>query len=147
MDESTYLEDRVNVQINWYDSKSQTNQKWYKRLRVTEIVCAAIIPFLAGLSDSIPYGQYIIGLLGVVIAVSAGFSALNKNQENWLVYRTTCETLRHEKYLYLTKCKPYDNADAFNRFVERVEGLISKENSHWSRSAKEKLHKQRQSGT
>lgn len=44
-----YLNDRLNNQIDWYDGKSQTNQKWFKRLRLLEIIAAAIIPFLAGI--------------------------------------------------------------------------------------------------
>lgn len=140
MEKEIYLKDRLEDQINWYDKKSQANQRWFKSLRITEIVCAALIPFIAGMSVSIPYGTVIIGSLGVVIAISAGLSSLNKYQENWLTYRTTCETLRHEKFLFLTGCKPYDSDLAFNKFVERIENLISKENSQWSRDAGEKSH-------
>ena len=143
MDQNDYIKERLEKLIKWYDGKSQYNQKWLKSLRVIEIACAAIIPFLAGISDSIPYGQIIIGGLGVIIAISAGLSALNKYQENWLTYRTTCETLRHEKYLFLTGCKPYEGDDALTSLVERVEGLISKENSQWSRVANEKSHNKR----
>ncbi|WCN12766.1 DUF4231 domain-containing protein [Marinomonas mediterranea] len=138
MDESAYFKDRVQDQIDWYDKKSQSSQKWYKRLRTTEIVCAAVIPFLAGFSDIVPHNQLLIGTLGIVIAVCAGISSLNKLHENWLTYRTTCETLKHEKYLFLTKCKPYDTEAAFEKFVTRVENLISKENSQWSRTTKER---------
>ncbi len=140
MDKDQYLSERLEDQIDWYDKRSQKNQTWFKSLRVTEISCAAVIPFIAGMSESIPYSQVIIGTLGVVIAICAGLSAVNKYQENWLTYRTTCETLRHEKYLYLTGCKPYDGEEAFGQFVERVEGLISKENSQWSRFTSEKPH-------
>ena len=122
---------------------SQKNQSWFKVLRVTEIVCAAKIPFVAGFSDSIPYGQVLIGGLGVIIAIYAGLSVLNKYQENWSTYRTTCETLRHEKYLFLTGCQPYDGEGALNKFVERIEGLIPKENTQWSRFKNEKPHNKR----
>jgi len=130
--EQNYLDDRLNNQIDWYDDKSQFNQKWFKRLRLIEIVFAAIIPFLAGIGPSLPYYQLIIGALGVLIAISAGASALYKFHENWIEYRTTTETLKHEKFLYLEKCSPYDNEDAHCKLVQRVEGLISKENSKWS---------------
>lgn len=133
MNEEEYLKDRLNDQIDWYDKKSQTNQKWFKRLRLLEIVVAAIIPFLAGIGTSVPYYSIIIGGLGVMIAVSAGLSALYKYHENWIEYRTTSETLKHEEYLYQTKCQPYDGDDAFCKLVQRVEGLISKENTQWSR--------------
>ncbi len=143
MDQENYIADRLEKQIEWYDNKSQYNQRWYKSLRITEIVCAAIIPFLAGMSDSIAYGQVVIGALGMIIAICAGLSGLNKHQENWLTYRTTCETLRHEKYLFLTSCKPYDRDGALNSLVERIESLISKENSQWSRVASDKSHNKR----
>ncbi|MEH0019412.1 MAG: DUF4231 domain-containing protein [Desulfobacter sp.] len=141
MEQEQYLQNRIEDQINWYDTKSKSNQRWFKSLRVIEIVSAAIIPFIAGYSDSIPCGTIIIGFLGVVIAICAGLAALNKYQENWLMYRTTCETLRHEKYLFMTNTKPYDDSEAFNQFVIRIENLISKENTQWARAIKEKSHK------
>ena len=140
MEQDQYLQDRVEDQISWYDNNSKSNQTWFKSLRIIEIVSAAIIPFIAGFSDSVPFGAIIIGALGIVIAVCAGLSALNKYQENWLTYRTTCETLRHEKFLFLTKTKPYDDNEAFNQFVGRIENLISKENIQWARITKAKTH-------
>jgi len=136
MDEKDYISSRLEDQINWYDSKSISNQRYYKNLKTVEIICAAIIPFIAGFSDKIPFSEIIIGVLAIVIAIIAGISAINKFQENWLTYRTTAETLKHEKYLFLTKCKPYNDDNAFQFFVQRIEGLISKENSLWSRNAK-----------
>ena len=56
------------------DKQSQTNQKCIKRLRLLEIVAAAIIPFLAGIGSNVPYYSIIIGGLGVIIATSAGLS-------------------------------------------------------------------------
>jgi len=128
-----YIEQRLLDQIKWYSAKSQFNQRWFKRLRILEIVSAAVIPFLAGLGPVVPYYQFVVGALGAVIAISAGISAIYKFHENWIEYRTTAETLKHELYLYETRCSPYDNEEAFCRLVERVEGLISKENTRWSR--------------
>lgn len=47
MEQNTYIKERLDDQIAWYDQKSQSNQKWYKRLRVIELIAAASIPFLA----------------------------------------------------------------------------------------------------
>jgi hypothetical protein len=138
MQEIEYLEQRLNGQINWYSKKSQFNQKAYKRLRFAEILFAALIPFFAGIGDAIAYYQIIIGFLGVCIAVFAGLSALYKYHENWIEYRTTAETLKHEKFLFITKCDPYDDEAAFCKLVQRVESLISKENSQWSTKAKKR---------
>ena len=45
---------------------------------------------------------------------------------------TTCESLKKEKFLYLAEARPYDKSDRFNLLVERVESLISEENTNWS---------------
>lgn len=136
--EEEYLKNRLQEQIAWYDKKSQANQKYFKRLRLLEIIAAAFIPFWAGVGINVPYYSVIIAGLGVIIAISAGGSALYKFHENWIEYRTTAETLKHEKFLYISNCSPYDQDNAFCKLVQRVEGLISKENSQWARYA-EKL--------
>lgn len=134
MNEEEYIEKRLRDQINWYDYKSQFNQKWFKRLKILEIISAAIIPFLAGIGPIFSYYQWVIGFIGVVIAVSAGVSSIYKFHENWIKYRTTAETLKHELYLFKTKCPPYNESNAFCKLVERTESLISKENTQWSRN-------------
>ena len=55
MNEEEYLEKRLEDQIEWYSKKSQHNQKWYKNLRLTEIISATLIPFLSGAEDQVPY--------------------------------------------------------------------------------------------
>src|SRR5205809_4991385 len=129
-----YIEQRINDQIGWYDRKSSTNQRWFKRLRFAEIVAAAIIPFLSGFSgDSLPI-KVAIGALGVVVAVIASLLGLLQLQEHWIEYRATAESLRKEKFLFLTQTDPYDKDDAFHLLVQRVEGLLSKENTAWVQS-------------
>jgi len=133
MNEEQFLKERVDGQINWYDKKSQFNQRWYKCLRVGEIVAAMAIPFLAGyMSEKTPAIQVVVGFLGFIIAIIAGVVALCQFQENWVEYRTTCESLRHEKYLFLTQTEPYNVDNPFPLFVQRVESLVSTENTKWS---------------
>ncbi len=144
MTEEEYITERLEDQLNWYDKKSAVMQKCHKRVQLIEITFAGLIPFVPALDDKIPedWVHIIVGLLGIAIAVSAGMAALNKYQENWIAYRSTAEMLKHEKYLYLTKSSPYDDSDeAFQLLVERVEGLISKENSQWSVNAKKQEKK------
>ncbi|MCP4705738.1 MAG: DUF4231 domain-containing protein, partial [candidate division Zixibacteria bacterium] len=74
-----------------------------------------------------------VGILGASIAIISAAISLNQFQENWTEYRTTCESLKHEKFLYLTKAVPYHEEEPFRLFVQRVECLISKENSTWSK--------------
>ena len=136
MTSEEYIEKRIQDQIDWYNGKSQTNQKKFKVLRVTEIVAAALIPFLSGLSIAYPnvatYGTITIGVLGMIIAVIAGVLGLGRYQEQWVEYRTICESLKKEKFLFETNAEPYNEANSFNLFVQRAETLISKENTNWS---------------
>jgi hypothetical protein len=132
LDEQKYLKERLEDQIDWYDRKSISNQKSFKRLQVLIIVASATIPFLSGFMDETTlFLKIIVGLLGLAIATATAILGLYKFQENWLEYRTTCETLRHERYFFLTGAAPYDEDDPFLLLVERVEGLISKENTNW----------------
>lgn len=132
MDEEQYIEGRLKDQIDWYDKKSASNQKWYKRLRIIEILLASSIPFLAGFVDVSLIVKFIIAGSGVAIALNGGLLLLYKFQENWTEYRTTSETLKHHMYRFLTKSVPYDGDDAFKLLVDNVESLISKENSNWN---------------
>lgn len=122
MDADEYIKDRLDNQINWYDRKSASNKRFFLTLRWIEIVAAAIIPFLAGMTQPDEnLAMWAIGILGVIIAVCAATTSLLQFQEHWIEYRTTAESLKKERYLFLTKVEPYDGEDAFTTLVQRVE--------------------------
>jgi len=112
------------------------NQKWFRRNKIIELVSSAIIPFIAGFGDIIPFSKWLLGGLGVVISIAAGISSLYKFQENWIQYRKTAETLKQEKMLYLTETEPYNQDDKFYRFVRNIESIISTENRQWAQFTK-----------
>jgi hypothetical protein len=121
-------EARARDQIAWYDEKSQANQRWFKRLKICQIVTAAAIPVAAGVSAPI----WLVGGAGALIVVLEGLQQLQQYQQNWTSFRATCERLKHEQFLYLAKAGPYGvaaNPEAL--FAERVEGLVSQENAAW----------------
>lgn len=138
MDQKQYIEERLDNQIDWYDRKSVRNQKWFKGLQVVVIVASASIPFASGyIDETTVYLKLLVGGLGLLIAAVTAVLGLYQFQENWLEYRTTCESLRHEKYLFLTGAEPYNVDNAFHLLVERAEGLISKENTNWANYMKQ----------
>jgi hypothetical protein len=126
MNEQQYIETRVKDQIKWYSDKSGSNQKFFKFFKITEIICAVSIPFLASYISA-----FWTGLIGAIVAVIAGILSIYKFQDNWVKYRTTSETLKHHLNLFQTKVEPYNDENRFSKFVHNIEGMISKENSEW----------------
>jgi hypothetical protein len=134
--ERQYLQERLDNQITWYSAKSAKCQDRHKSLRMTEVVAAALIPFIAGMGSTITYGAWITGALGALIAITAAASGIFKYHENWIQYRATSEQLKQEKFLFLARTGPYAGEDAFQALVGRIESLIAKENSTWTASFK-----------
>jgi len=139
MSEADPTLERLEDQINWYDHKSNYSERAYKGLKVIEIVAAALVPLAAGLH--LPAA--VTGSLGVLIAVLEGLLQLNQYQHNWISYRSTCETLKHEKFLYLATAGPYSTAsNAHALLAERIESLVSQEHAKWA-SGQEEATKQK----
>lgn len=131
--EEEYLKTRVIDQIRWYDKGSVLNKSWFLFSKVTEIIVALFIPFLSAyISESNNYLKIIVGFLGITVAAIAGIITLIKFQEKWIEYRTVTESLKLEKFLFLTRSGPYKDASApFQMFVERFESLISTSTKKW----------------
>ena len=120
--------DRLEDQITWYHRKSAYNQRMFKWLKMSSIVAAALIPFSASLQAP----AIMTGGLGVAIVILEGLQSLGQYQQNWFTYRSTCEELKHEKFLWLAKAGPYAQTDKPDTLLaERIEGLISREHTRW----------------
>jgi hypothetical protein len=119
---------RLEDQIAWYDRKSGENQHWFKGVKVCQIVTAAAIPVAAGVSAPV----WLVGGGGALIVVLEGLQQLQQYQQNWTTYRSTCERLRHEKFLFLAHAGSYATAPNPEALLaERVEGLVSQEHAAW----------------
>lgn len=127
-----YIKYRLDDQINWYDNKAASAQRWYKGYQVAELIIAALIPLLSGYAASSTLIAVIIGVGGALISLIEGICKLFRFHENWIEYRSTCELLRHEKYLYEMRAFPYCKEESYEQmFVKNVESLISAESSKW----------------
>jgi hypothetical protein len=122
MNDSNFTEQRLEELINWYDTKSLTNQRFYKVIKFFEIISAALIP--AAAMFKWPYG--VIGLLGLLVIVIEGIPNLYQFHRNWMSYRSTCEDLKKEKHFFHIKAGPYRDVDEPEKLLaERIESLIS----------------------
>jgi len=122
--------DRLEDQIGWYSRKSRENQHFYKWLKLLEIAVAASLPVVAAVHSPV----WVTGGLGAVIVVLEGAQHLYQFQEHWITYRSTAESLKHERYLYLAHAGEYAGDDRHSQLAERLEGLISQEHAKWTAS-------------
>ncbi len=130
-----YLKERYNDQIDWYNKKSIRNHKIYSTFQLTLIILSSLTPILILITLGFPdyyYLQWIPIIISIIVAILASALKTFKFEEKWINYRTTCETLKKEIHLYHAQANQYSNAsDKEALFVDRVEHLISSENTLW----------------
>jgi len=133
---------RLEDQANWYSKKSAINQKWYKSLKLVQIVLAASIPIIALIGES--YSKFVVAIFGALIAILEGSQQLHRFHTLWTEYRSTAEHLKHEKYLFLSLSGPYrdlNQDEALPLLAERIEEQISKEHAKWIDASKKAVPK------
>ncbi len=131
------LWDRLQSQIDWYDAKAKANQRYYKASKIAIVLCAVVIPIVAEFS-----AMSVIIAAGLILLLES-LQQLNKWQENWILYRSTCEGLRNEQHLYNERAGPYAKLpaeEAHRLLAERVGALALAEHSKWAAVAREKVH-------
>lgn len=123
---------RLENQLAWYSSKSKHNQRWYKSLKIAQVLLALLVP-VTSLMPSV-VGKWVAAIAGILIAVFETVQQMNQYSTLWVTYRSTAERLKHEKYLFLSGAGPYRNLSEPESLVllaERVEEHVSKEHSNW----------------
>ena len=135
-DEALVTMERLDDQIEWYDSKSRSNQRLFKVVKALQLAAAAGIPVVAALDGEIP--NWVFAALGGLVLILEGVQQLYQYQQNWINYRSTCEALKHEKYLFLANAGPYRPTDnPIPLLADRIEGLISQEHAKWVSAAEQ----------
>ena len=135
---------RLEAQIEGYERRAAEAQRAYRRLKLVEVVLAALIPFLAGFQDNLAVvlppvlhllPAVLIALLGVLIVVLEGLQHLNQYHQLGLSCRATCAALEREKFLFLADAGPYGaTEDKRGHLAERIEKLISNQPAGWASS-------------
>jgi len=128
---------RLENQREWYAKKSALNQKWYKGIKLVQIIIAASIPIIA-LTD-VSYAKFFVAIFGALIAILEAIQQLYQFHTLWTEYRSTAEHLKHEKYLFLSQGGPFRELNqevALPLLAERIEEHISKEHAKWIDTSK-----------
>lgn len=142
MDETTYIKNRVEEQIEWMGKKSKKNKRNHLISKTIIIILSVLIPFLTGYITDDATGNIVkisVGVSGVIIAALESIQSLLKYQENWVQYRSAIEQLNRENFLFQTKAGLYASSkQPFKDFVAKIESILGDENQLWAEYASSK---------
>ncbi len=128
---TNYLTDRLETQIDWYSTKATNNKFGFHLLQIMVLIVGATIP-IVNIVDFAPLETRLISsVLGSVTVTVTGIIQLKKYHENWIMYRSTEEALKKEKYTYQNEVGEYSGLtpdERLKRLVENVESIISNQN-------------------
>jgi len=123
---------RLEDLIEWYVDKSGSSKRWYKVLKLFQIILAIMIPVISHLE--MEFTKWIISISGALIAIFESIQYMNQYEVRWVARRSTAERLKREKFLFLSAAGPYKGLGEDKSLVllaERVEDIVSAEHISW----------------
>lgn len=125
-----YRKDRYEKAIAWYDKRAIWNRRAFQIFQWATVILASLTPVLIVVGEG--WTRWLAVGVAVSVAITTGALKAFKYEGNWINYRTTCETLRKEVHFFEAGVQGYGAVeDKHSLFVERVESLISRENTLW----------------
>lgn len=113
-------------------------------LSILTVILPATVTAISALSDITPFHfKLLIAMLSAISSVSAGIIGVFNLREQWISYRSSCESLKIEISKYLSKAEPYNKKDeAINEsmFIKNCERLFKKEGNAWIGNNKSNTH-------
>ena len=131
MNIDNYITERVDKQQEWFSNKSRLNKRYSNFITGATVVLSILVPCVISFSGI--FGKILSILCSILIALGSSF----KFNDKWSIYRLTSESLKREKFLFLTKAGNYRyNDDVEFVFVESIEQIIYDSNDNWKRVLK-----------
>jgi hypothetical protein len=130
----SYKEERLQKQIDWHSQKARHNKLRFRLYQIITLIASAIISIINVANVGDFQTRMISSIIAGVIVVATGITQLEKYQESWILYRTSSELLKKEKYFFENNIGEYSNPDEKERnklLVERVESIVSAETSKY----------------
>jgi hypothetical protein len=134
VDPPTYIAERFNDAISWYDKKAVTCKSRHQWMRAVSVIGGVLVPVLVNVSlpGSEIYLKAVTTVLSTLVVLLVSLESVFHYREQWVNYRSTEQFLRREYFLFTAKEGVYTDLrahDAFRVFVERVEAKIESENA------------------
>jgi hypothetical protein len=130
----TYKDSRLQEQIDWHSNKARSNKLKFRLYQIITLIASATIPVVNVSNFGDFQTRVISSIISGIIVVITGLTQLEKYQENWILYRTSAELLKKEKYFFENSTGEYSNlneSDKERLLVVRVESIVSAETSKY----------------
>jgi Protein of unknown function (DUF4231) len=131
---SAYKNERLEQQIKWHSEKARHNKRRFRLYQIITLVGSAVIPIVNVTDFANLPTRILSSAIGSIIVVATGITQLEKYQESWILYRTTAELLKKEKYFFENCAGEYSGLGSDEKkklMVERVESIVSSETSKY----------------
>lgn len=131
MDIEKYLIERVDDQIEYFDSNAIRNQKIYKGLKGIAIVCNVLTTLAIALALTFISYLKLIGItaliLSTIVLATYQIEEFYNFGAKWEKFRLVAERMKAEKCLFLNNAGMYSSGDEDKKkcaFVEKIESII-----------------------
>jgi hypothetical protein len=134
LDAESYIAERFNDAISWYDTKAVGAKSRYQFMRAATVVGGALVPVLVNLGIGnleIPV-RVITTIISIAVVILVSLEGVFHYREQWVNYRSTEQFMRKEYFLFTAREGSYvdkEAKEAYTLFVERIENAIAGENA------------------
>lgn len=113
----------------WYDTAATRDRLGYQILKLAALTAGAVVTVLAAISAPATLTASLAG----VIVVLEGAQQMFQFHSNWISYRATAETLRHQAFRYVAEVSPFDDpATRRERLAGSLRDAAIKESVTWT---------------
>lgn len=139
------IDERLGERLQQYKKWCSGSQYCYYILSVSQVVLAALIPFIillwpnANRSTQAGLGAIVVAGIGSLLTVLKGLDGVFKPQETWIRQDQTIMRLRGEELLFQTNAPPYihQQSDNIALYAQNINCILSSENTLWTRTFRE----------
>ena len=132
--EYDYINERLNPQLVYYDTKSIKEQKLFHCWSIASIVCSALVPVATLVANWCPLVSILVALFGAGSTLSNSILLHYHFHERWIRFRSAHNELTAEREQFNARIGHYkylDDDDAAQMFAEECERIMAKENGAW----------------
>ncbi|MEV8377149.1 DUF4231 domain-containing protein [Kribbella sp. NPDC056861] len=120
----------MDEQVHWYSTKSALALRNYRLVKISQLTIGSAVPIIALLE--VP--SAITASLGAIVILLEAIQQLFQWQTDQVLYRSTSEALKQQRYLYIAHAGPYQENNRDAVLAEKVQALVSQEHARWTKA-------------